>query len=60
MRPQVADRGDSGPGELTGYNLEGLTVDHSGQRVGRVPRSLHVKEPFCRFQKEKSYASTEG
>ena len=47
MRPQVGINGTIVLG-LSGYNAESLTVDHSWQRVGRMPRSSHEKAPFFR------------
>ena len=48
----VADRGN--PLEKRGggsrYNTESLTVDHSEQRVWRVPCVLHAKNIYCKFR----------
>ena len=34
------------------YNMESLTVDHSGKHVWRTPRSLHITDLLCRFLKK--------
>ena len=35
---------------MSGYTTDSLTVNHSGQRVWGVARSLHAKDLFCRFR----------
>ena len=40
-----------GKGDVSGYNMKILTVENSGCRVWKVPRSLHIQDSFGRFWK---------
>jgi hypothetical protein len=40
--PKVEDNRWPIDGAMSSYETESLTVDHSGQRVGRMPRYLHI------------------
>jgi len=35
---------------MSGYNTESLAVGHCMVLVRGVPRSLHAKDPICRFR----------
>ena len=47
--PRVAVKQIPLNGELSDYNTESQTVDHSREHVWRVPRSLHAKYLFSQY-----------
>jgi hypothetical protein len=48
-------RNSRGKPGLVGYDVKILTVDHNGERVWTMPRTLHAKKFLCSFQKRVGY-----